>query len=202
MYRRPLADVQKAFSRLFQQNVHRYTHGLSELSGRCTDTTMWMSLLQPARRTESPCCLCPVSGHALRAVQPASESACSFLFLQPSVHSFCTPSVHLLYTFCTPSVHLLHILYISGRSTNPIYWCGSVSSLGGGLEAKNILFFHTTLVWRSESSLHTMGPPVLLNSIIGTPGGRYMRLVTPLRAPFAAPIAPSHRGGLVHKPPP
>ena len=55
-------------------------------------------------------------------------------------------------------------------------------------------------VWRSESSLHTMGPPVLLNSIIGTPGGRYMRLVTPLRAPFAAPIAPSHRGGLVHKP--
>lgn len=39
MYRRPLADVQKAFSRLFQQNVHRYTHGLSELSGRCTDTT-------------------------------------------------------------------------------------------------------------------------------------------------------------------
>ena len=37
MYRRPLADVQKAFSRLFQQNVHRYTHGLSELSGRCTD---------------------------------------------------------------------------------------------------------------------------------------------------------------------
>ena len=120
MYRRPLADVQKAFSRLFQQNVHRYTHGLSELSGRCTDTTMWMSLLQPARRTESPCCLCPVSGHALRAVQPASESACSFLFLQPSVHSFCTPSVHLLYTFCTPSVHLLHILYISGRSTNPI----------------------------------------------------------------------------------
>ena len=27
-----------------------------------------------------------------------------------------------------------------------------------------------------------------------------MRLVTPLRAPFAAPIAPSHRGGLVHKP--
>ena len=61
---------------------------------------------------------------------------------------------------------------------------------------------HTTLVWRSESSLHTMGPPVLLNSIIGTPGGRYMRLVTPLRAPFAAPIAPSYRGGLVHKPPP
>ena len=55
-------------------------------------------------------------------------------------------------------------------------------------------------VWRSESSLHTTGPPVLLNSIIGTPGGRYMRLVTPLRAPFAAPIAPSHRGGLVHKP--
>ena len=46
MYRRPLADVQKASSRLFQQNVHRYTHGLSELSGRCTDTTMWMSLLQ------------------------------------------------------------------------------------------------------------------------------------------------------------
>ena len=50
MYRRPLADVQKAFSRLFQQNVHRYTHGLSELSGRCTDTTnnvcVWMSLLQ------------------------------------------------------------------------------------------------------------------------------------------------------------
>ena len=68
-----------------------------------------------------PCCLCPVSsGHALRAVQPASESACSFLFLQPSVHSFCTPSVHLLYTFCTSSVHLLHILYMSGRSTNPI----------------------------------------------------------------------------------
>ena len=55
-------------------------------------------------------------------------------------------------------------------------------------------------VWRSESSLHTTGPPVLLNSIIGTPGGRYMRLVTPLRAPFAAPTAPSHRGGLVHKP--
>ena len=27
-----------------------------------------------------------------------------------------------------------------------------------------------------------------------------MRLVTLLRAPFAAPIAPSHRGGLVHKP--
>ena len=48
MYRRPLADVQKAFSRLFQQNVHRYTHGLSELSGRCTDThdNVWMSLLQ------------------------------------------------------------------------------------------------------------------------------------------------------------
>ena len=35
-------------------------------------------------------------------------------------------------------------------------------------------------VRRSESSLHTVGPPVLLNSIIGTPGGRYMRLVTPL----------------------
>ena len=57
-------------------------------------------------------------------------------------------------------------------------------------------------VWRSESSLHTTGPPVLLNSIIGTPGGRYMRLVTPLRAPFAAPIAPSHRGGLVQHFPP
>ena len=57
-------------------------------------------------------------------------------------------------------------------------------------------------VRRSESSLHTVGPPVLLNSIIGTPGGRYMRLVTPLRAPFAAPIAPSHRGGLVQNPPP
>ena len=57
-------------------------------------------------------------------------------------------------------------------------------------------------VRRSESSLHTMGPPVLLNSIIGTPGGRYMRLVTPLRAPFAAPIAPSHRGGLVQHFPP
>ena len=55
-------------------------------------------------------------------------------------------------------------------------------------------------VRRSGSSLHTMGPPVLLNSIIGTPGGRYMRLVTPLRAPFAAPIAPSPRGGLVQKP--
>ena len=55
-------------------------------------------------------------------------------------------------------------------------------------------------VRRSESSLHTTGPPVLLNSIIGTPGGRYMRLVTPLRAPLAAPTAPSHRGGLVHKP--
>ena len=123
-YRRRLADVQKAFSRLFQQNVHRYTHGWPLRTVRPasaqTRTTMWMSLLQPARRTESPCCLCPVSGHALRAVQPASESACSFLFLQPSVHSFCTPSVHLLYTFCTPSVHLLHILYISGRSTNPI----------------------------------------------------------------------------------
>ena len=59
---------------------------------------------------------------------------------------------------------------------------------------------HTTLVWRSESSSHTTGPPVLLNSIIGTPGGRYMRLVTPLRAPFAAPIAPSHRGGLIQQP--
>ena len=57
-------------------------------------------------------------------------------------------------------------------------------------------------VRRSESSLHTVGPPVLLNSIIGTPGGRYMRLVTPLRAPFAAPIAPSHRGGLVQNRPP
>ena len=57
-------------------------------------------------------------------------------------------------------------------------------------------------VRRSESSLHTVGPPVLLNSIIGTPGGRYMRLVTPLRAPFAAPIAPSHRGGLVQHFPP
>ena len=57
-------------------------------------------------------------------------------------------------------------------------------------------------VWRSESSLHTVGPPVLLNSIIGTPGGRYMRLVTPLRAPFAAPIAPSHRGELVQHFPP
>ena len=57
-------------------------------------------------------------------------------------------------------------------------------------------------VWRSESSLHTMGPPVLLNSIIGTPGGRYMRLVTPLRAPFAAPIAPSHRGEMSTNPPP
>ena len=55
-------------------------------------------------------------------------------------------------------------------------------------------------VRRSESSLHTVGPPVLLNSIIGTPGGRYMRLVTPLRAPFAAPIAPSHRGGLIQQP--
>ena len=37
-------------------------------------------------QTERPCCLCPVSGHALRAVQPASESACSFLFIQ----SFCS----------------------------------------------------------------------------------------------------------------
>ena len=109
MYRRPLADVQKAFSRLFQQNVHRYTHGLSELSGRCTDTTMWMSLLQPARQTESPCCLCPVSGHALRAVQPARESTCSFLFSFNLLYILLyIPSVHLLYTFCTPSVHLLY----------------------------------------------------------------------------------------------
>ena len=52
---------------------------------------------------------------------------------------------------------------------------------------------HTTLVWRSESSLHTTGPPVLLNSIIGTPGGRYMRLVTLLRAPFAGSIVESRR---------
>ena len=34
------------------------------------------------------------------------------------------------------------------------------------------------------------------------PRGRYMRLVTLLRAPFAAPIAPSRRGGLVQNRPP
>ena len=112
MCRRPLAGF---FSRMCT--------GTPMASPNCpaaaqTRQCVWMSLLQEGLA----CCLCPVSsGHALRAVQPASESACSFLFLQPSVHSFCTPSVHLLYTFCTPSVHLLHILYISGRSTNPIF---------------------------------------------------------------------------------
>ena len=102
-------------------------------SRMCTGTPMASPNCPAAAQTRQcgchcskrACCLCPVtSGHALRAVQPASESACSFLFLQPSVHpsvhSFCTPSLHLLYTFCTPFVHLLHILYISGRSTNPI----------------------------------------------------------------------------------
>ena len=122
MYRRPLADVQKAFSRLFQQNVHRYTHGWPLRTVRPLHRHERQCGCHCSSQTERPCCLCPVSGHALRAVQPASESACSFLFLQPSVHPsvhpFCTPSVHLLYTFCTPSVQLLHILYISGRSTN------------------------------------------------------------------------------------
>ena len=100
MCRRPLAGF---FSRMCT--------GTPMASPNCpaaaqTRQTVWMSLLQPARQTESPCCLCPVSGHALRAVQPASESACSFLFLQPSAK----PSVHsfLLYTFCTPSVRLLY----------------------------------------------------------------------------------------------
>ena len=46
-------------------------------------------------------------------------------------------------------------------------------------------------VRRSESSLHTVGPPVLLNSIIGTPGGRYMRLVT---------LHPFVRGSILQSP--
>ena len=39
---------------------------------------------------------------------------------EAAIHSSVHSSVHLLYTFCTPSAHLLHILYMSGRSTNPI----------------------------------------------------------------------------------
>ena len=92
MCRRPLAGF---FSRMCT--------GTPMASPNCpaaaqTRQCVWMSLLQEGLA----CCLCPVSGCT------ASESACSFLFLQPSVHSFCTPSVHLLYTFCTPSVHLLY----------------------------------------------------------------------------------------------
>ena len=67
------------------------------------------SLLQPARQTESPCCLCPVSGHALCPYnQPVRAHAAFFSFnlLQnllyiPSVHLLYIPSVRLLYTFCT-----------------------------------------------------------------------------------------------------
>ena len=161
MCRRPLAGF---FSRMCT--------GTPMASPNCpaaaqTRQCVWMSLLQEGLA----CCLCPVSsGHALRAVQPASESACSFLFLQPSVHSFCTPSVHLLYTFCTPSVHLLHILYISGRSTNPIgrhppvalrpvcawarrtwSWIRVLCWYGVSVD-KWSMYFHTTLA-------HTLAPP-------------------------------------------
>ena len=117
MYRRPLADVQKAFSRLFQQNVH---------SGAGTplrtvrplhrhDKQTIVDVTAPDRqRTLLPVpCLSRSSGHALRAVQPASESVCSFLFIQTFctflLYTFCTPSVHLLYTFCTPSAHSVHL---------------------------------------------------------------------------------------------
>ena len=114
MCRRPLAGF---FSRMCT--------GTPMASPNCpaaaqTRQCVWMSLLQEGLA----CCLCPVSsGHALRAVQPASESACSFLFLQPSsfcrsfctflLYTFCTPSVHLLYTFCTPSAHSVHSVHLS-----------------------------------------------------------------------------------------
>ena len=48
-----------------------------------------------------------------------------------------------------------------------------------------------------EFVTHNGTAPVLLNSIIGTPGGRYMRLVIRCELHLrAAPIAPSHHGGL------
>ena len=94
MCRRPLAGF---FSRMCT--------GTPMASPNCpaaaqTRQCVWMSLLQEGLA----CCLCPVvsSGHALRAVQPASESACSFLFLVVRFFSF-----NLLYI---PSVHLLYLL--------------------------------------------------------------------------------------------
>ena len=48
MCRRPLAGF---FSRMCTGTP---MVGLSELSGLCTDTTMWMSLLQPDRETLLP----------------------------------------------------------------------------------------------------------------------------------------------------
>ena len=60
---------------------------------------------------------------------------------------------------------------------------------------------HTTLVWRSESSLHTMGPPVLLNSIIGTPG--VVACASSLRCELHSRLQPPRvttEGGGYHKP--
>ena len=55
-------------------------------------------------------------------------------------------------------------------------------------------------VRRSESSLHIMGPPVLLNSIIGTPGGRYMRLVISVASSICGSNRPKSPRRTVQKP--
>ena len=103
MCRRPLADVRRPLAGFFS----RMCTGTPMASPNCPAAAQTMCVDVTAPRGACSC-LCPVSsGHALRAVQPASESACSFLFLQPSAD----PSVHctfLLYTFCTPSVRLLY----------------------------------------------------------------------------------------------
>ena len=55
---------------------------------------------------------------------------------------------------------------------------------------------------RSTHCISSAASDVYKRQHVTTPGGRYMRLVTPLRAPFAAPIAPSHRGEMSTNPPP
>ena len=45
-----------------------------------------------------------------------------------------------------------------------------------------------------------MGPPVLLNSIIGTPGGRYMRLVISVASSICGSNRPAHLVGVAGYP--
>ena len=47
---------------------------------------------------------------------------------------------------------------IAGPATSRLYWCGSVPSLGGGLEGKNILFFVVN-VHDEEQGVAAFGVP-------------------------------------------
>ena len=119
-----------------------------------------------------------MSGHALRAVQPASESACSFLFIQTFCTFFCTflctffctPSVHLLYTFCTPSAQQYDAVVLESHVDGWECKSENGSCLGGKYRAELVSLHHEP-IRANHVSRHsaTSACPRPLSSSAGVP---------------------------------